>query len=388
MDIIGLKKAVPFAFQSNQCMVLVGPHGEGKSQGVRQAVEGQDLGKVWDCRIGQMADVGDLVGIPDIVNSENYCQFKIPKRFYDVIEYCNANPDKYGVIFFDEVNRTTDKGILQGLFEIILDGTMNGTVFPSNMRCIAAMNPATDDYTVFDFDDKAFNDRFLFVRFEVSNKVWLKYAKEQNVCPSIVSFLRENEQFISKAPKEFELPAEFSKRTWFAVDRLKKVTGGLTDTFQEMLMGMVGTEAAASYVNHCKTFVETINASDILNKYKSIKEIVLQYANPENDRTDVINKATEDLLDFIGKMEKGFNKTQEKNFSEFVCDLPGEVGSAFVTKCWHEKAFIHTTSDKETGMASGNFPASVALIEKFSGWRKDLQLDEKKEETTEVNEDA
>ena len=80
MDIKGLKESLPICFNANVTMLIVGAHGLGKSQGVRQAIEGEGIGKVWDFRLGQMADTGDIIGLLDVNKDSEYCTFKMPER--------------------------------------------------------------------------------------------------------------------------------------------------------------------------------------------------------------------------------------------------------------------------------------------------------------------
>ncbi len=378
MNIKGLKRAIPVCFESNVTLLIHGNHGVGKSQGVRQAVEGENIGKVWDFRLGQMADCGDIIGLLDLEKSQDFCEFKLPKRLHDIIQYCENNPDKYGVLFFDEMNRTT-KDILQAVFEIVLDNSVNGVVFPSNMRCIAAVNPATDDYSVLDFDDKAFADRFCHVKFEPSVKDWLTYAKSQEVSPSIIGFLQDDSSFLEEELQDFELPVKPSRRSYFTVDRLMQncEQGALLD---ELIMGMIGIEATYAFKDYVKKHGESVKGIEVLNDYKTHKKLVKSLStNDENNREDLINKICREIKTELEKVEQ-INSTWENNLVAFLCDIPKDLAYAYTQEYMELNSFLNTEGDNEQGLTGQKTDASKKLIKHFTNWQKTETKKEKDSE--------
>lgn len=380
MDVKGLKKALPVCFKSNVTMLIVGAHGLGKSQGVRQAIEGEGIGKVYDFRLGQMADTGDIIGLLDVKKDTDYCTFKIPERIWQVKTYCEQNPDKFGVMFFDEMNRTT-KDILQAIFQIVLDHELNGMRFPKNMKAVCAINPATDDYSVLDFDDKAFADRFCHVEFEPSVQDWLEYARQEGVDPSITGFIGEHGNMLKTDSKEFELPVEPSPRSWFAVDRIKKNCNHPA-TFQELLMGIVGKEAASMYLNYMNTFGEAIKGIEILEDYGKHKKTVKKYSSIKNDRTDILKDVCNQIKDELSKIEK-MPKKWESNFVDFFTDIPRDLSLGVLNDLFEIPSFLCTESDEEHGLSGEKFAASKKLIKHFKGWTKEIKEEkEAKQEFT------
>lgn len=377
MDVKGLKKALPICFEANVTMLITGGHGLGKSQGVRQAIEGQNLGKVWDFRLGQMADTGDIVGLLDIENSEEYCKFKIPKRIFDVEQYCLENPDKYGVLFFDEMNRTT-KDILQAIFQIVLDHELNGRKFPTNMKAVAAINPATDDYAVLDFDDKAFADRFCHVKFEPTVKDWLEYARNCELDPSITGFIGECNEALEEKLQDFDLPAKPSRRTWFTVDRIKSICKD-PGIFQELLMGLLGTDTAAQYIGYLGRYEDAIKGIEVLKDFKKYQERLERFSSIEGDRTDLLRNVCDQIKDEFKKVDT-VPKKWEDNFAAFVCTIPRDLGMGFINDMFEVPSFCNTASDSEEGFAGENFAASKRIIDHYRGWQKEIKA--KKEETT------
>lgn len=384
MDIKKLKEALPVCFGANVTMLLVGPHGIGKSQGVRQAVEGQGIGKVFDFRLGQMADTGDIIGLLDVQSDKEFCEFKIPQRIHEVIQYCENNPKKYGVLFFDEMNRTT-KDILQAIFQIVLDHELNGLKFPKNMKAVCAINPATDDYNVLDFDDKAFADRFCHVKFEPSVTDWLEYARSSDVDPSITGFIGEHNNMLKVDHKNFDLPVEPSPRSWFMVDRIKKLSNN-HGIFQELLMGIVGNEAAAMYLDYCNTFEDAIKGIEILDDYKKHRKKIQKFSSSEHDRTDMLKNICDQIKDEMTKVEKLSTKW-ENNLADFLCDIPKDLGSGVVNNLFEVGSFLCTEGDEDEGMSGEKTKASKKLIKHFEGWSKEENQEESEKKQQDFTED-
>lgn len=376
MNIEGLKKAVPVCFESKVTLLIHGQHGIGKSQGVRQAVEDSGIGKVEDFRLGQMADVGDIIGLLDLAKSDNFCEFKIPKRIHDVIEYCINNPDKYGVLFFDEMNRTT-KDILQGVFEIVLDNSVNGVIFPDNMRCICAINPATDDYSVLDFDDKAFADRFCHVKFEPSSKDWLKYARSKDLSNAITGFIAEDSSFLEEELQDFELPSKPSRRSWFTVSRLMENCQD-KPTLDELIIGMVGVETAYAFFDYQKKHGESVKGIEILENYKQHKKLVESLSSDDgNNRDDLINKICREIKEELAKKEQ-LSTTWEENLVAFLCAIPKDLGYGYTQEYIEIPSFLNTEGDTEQGLCGEKTKSSKKLIKHFSNWKNEEVVTEEK----------
>jgi hypothetical protein len=351
MNVQDLVKALPVCFETNITMLITGAHGTGKSQGVRQAVEGQGIGKTWDFRLGQMADTGDIIGLLDIEDNAPFCKFKIPERIHQVVKYCEENPDKYGVLFFDEMNRTT-KDILQAIFQIVLDHELNGLKFPDNMKAVCAINPATDDYAVLDFDDKAFADRFCHVKFEPSVKDWLTYARKEGVSADITSFIGEHNEALEEETQGFDLPAKPSRRTWCTVDRLINNCHDKA-IFQELLIGMVGIETASMFIDYRNKQNESIKALDVLNSYSKVKEKVKRFSSNEVNRGDILRNVCDLIKVELEKIET-MPKKWEKNLSAFFCDIPRDLGMGVLNEFFNIASFISTETTEKVSEEDTN----------------------------------
>lgn len=130
-------------------VLLVGPHGTGKTESVLQIAE--ELGlkiKIFNC--ATLDPYTDLIGVP--VPEENEDGSKELRMVRPgVLEDAD-------IIFFDEINRAP-LATRNAVFEIIQFRSLNGEKLPNLQCCWAAMNPSGEDYDVEEIDP-ALIDRF------------------------------------------------------------------------------------------------------------------------------------------------------------------------------------------------------------------------------------
>lgn len=130
-------------------MLLVGPHGTGKTESVMQIAE--ELGmkiKIFNC--ATLDPYTDLIGVP-VPGQDDQGRDELKMVRPGTLQDAE-------VIFFDEINRAPI-ATRNAVFEIIQFRSLNGEELPNLRCCWAAMNPAGDDYDVEEIDP-ALIDRF------------------------------------------------------------------------------------------------------------------------------------------------------------------------------------------------------------------------------------
>jgi hypothetical protein len=132
----------------NMNVMLIGLHGTGKTETVRQIAA--DMGyKVKSYSCSTLDPFTDLVGVP-IPKEENGRTVLKMIRPIDI--------DEAEIVFFDELNRARPE-VQDAVLEIINNKTINGEPLPKLKCCWAAINPPNGDYNV-DELDPALMDRF------------------------------------------------------------------------------------------------------------------------------------------------------------------------------------------------------------------------------------
>jgi MoxR-like ATPase len=201
MNITQLKESLPFIIQAGLVPNIIGKHGIGKSSVVAQYAKDNGY-SFHPFFLGQMSDTGDLLGLPEFERdstgkalSTNFIHpAKLPKK-------------PRSILFFDELNRAS-KDLLQAIFQLALEGTIHDYSLPEDSAIIMAMNPATDDYSVLDFADKAFADRFVHINLDPSHEEFHSYMNSRYSKSTVSSFLQQQ----TKLLEDEDLNAVYSRK--------------------------------------------------------------------------------------------------------------------------------------------------------------------------------
>lgn len=300
MYISRAKACLPYILKTGVATVFIGQHGIGKSQVVKQYCKDNDLQFI-DLRLGTMSDAGDLLGLADFELDEHgnkkSTQFFKP-RFLPT--------EGRGILFLDELNRAPND-LIQPIFQLVLDGEIsaNGYKLPEGWKVVSAMNPPTDDYTVTNFKDLAFNDRFCFIKVEPDFKGFMDYARSNEFDQSILSFLSEDESHLNEKVQDFDINefAKKSSRSWEFVNKLVK-TSPPKDILLDLMVGIVGTESAYAYRSFLEKEDKPIKAEDI---FKDIEKVL---ERKDLDRSDKLTVTFESLYRHLTD-----NETSDKEFN-------------------------------------------------------------------------
>ena len=115
---------------SSHNIMLVGRHGIGKSEILTEFFKSKGMSVV-ALFLGQMADPGDLIGIPNKNEQTGKTEFMPPYWF--------PLDGKPIVLFLDELNRARPE-ILQTIMDLALNRTLAGRRLPEGSRIISAAN--------------------------------------------------------------------------------------------------------------------------------------------------------------------------------------------------------------------------------------------------------
>lgn len=327
MFINTFKESIPYLFKANIAALVVGHHGVGKSQAVKQFAE-EGGHRFVDLRLGTQ-DVGDLLGLPDFgvdkTGNKVTTTFMTPKWLKELIEWADKNPSKYGIIFLDEFNRAR-RDVLQAVFQLVLDRKMHTISLPSNVYVIAAQNPNTEDYIVTDVSDKALMDRFCHIKLTPSVQEWLEHAKRVNFSVEVTNFIKEQPELLQSKLEEFTLEeVKPSRRSWDAVSRLISAETPLP-ILQELCYGLVGHEATVAFMSSLKNKDKPITATNIIKEFSSFEDRIKKYSDNETGgRLDLIKYTCDDLIDTLKSRKKKLTKDEEKNILGFVKIIPRDL---------------------------------------------------------------
>ena len=266
-------------------VMIRGRHGVGKSEVAYMIGRERSL-PVVEIRASQLADVGDLVGLPIISETSDFTKFCPAERLWLA---CN----KPVLLFLDEVDRGTDD-ITQAFMELTDSRKIAGQHLHPETLIIAATNggdrEGSDQYSVRDFDP-AVMDRWVCYDVEPTVQDWMNWALDGNIHKMILEFIQKNtsasgECVFLENKGDFQPNKIYpSRRSWKRLnDCLHNAELLSKDTFDismihNLAVGFVGVEAAVGLMS-------------FLENYKfemSIDELMLGKKTPDFDKWDVVD---------------------------------------------------------------------------------------------------
>lgn len=320
MTISELKQALPFLFKADISTMIVGHHGVGKSQAVKQYALEHELEFI-DLRLGTQ-DVGDLLGLAEFEKDPITGQ-SIATKFMRP-DWFPTDPNSKGIIFMDEINRGR-RDVLQAVFQLCLDKRLHRYELPKGWHVVAAMNPNTEDYVVTDLSDKAFLDRFCHIKLVPSRQEFFDYAKGRKFEKSLLTFLQNHPALLQTDLAAFSLEVTPSNRSFEAVDRLLKV-GPPATLMHDLIGGLIGIAATSAFIRSMSETEAPVTGMEILKNYAEVAEKIKKYSDPQTGgRHDLIKNTCENLLEVIQELKQVPTIEQSANVVQFIKDIPRDL---------------------------------------------------------------
>ncbi len=225
-------------------LLLVGPHGIGKSQFVETWAEARGL----PCVVLDLSllEPQDLQGLP--YRDEHVTRYAAPA------ELPQEGPC---VLVFEELNRC-DRAVRQPTLQLLTARKLNSYRLPADTTLVACINPDDDTYEV-DALDPALLDRFVRLEVEASLTHWTRWAKQQGLPGALLAFL-------GRHPKVF---TEASPRSWEQASRL--LVAGLraerpARDLVTLLGAKLGERVARALVSELAETPDTLTPTQILQR--------------------------------------------------------------------------------------------------------------------------
>ncbi|MDO4517818.1 MAG: ATP-binding protein [Bacillota bacterium] len=246
------------AIESDVAVFIHGPSSEGKSARVKQIDP--------TCEILYLRNATpDSLNGRSVYNQATGEMIDIPPVWYRKLkEKCEAEPDTFHVIFFDEINNALPS--IQGMaFNIVLDREVNGIWrLPSNARVVAAGNDMEDSLAANQIAAPFFN-RFAHVYINTTTEKWLKWAREHNIHPAIYAYIACTKGRTLRSPYDGVKP-NADPRKWEMASKMLYATGK-----PEMLRSLIGEEITDEFVKFCNQSLMSIE--DVLSGNYSQRDI-------------------------------------------------------------------------------------------------------------------
>lgn len=376
MNIAQLTQALPYIWKAGLVPNLIGLHGTGKSQVVKQIAKKAGLG-FYPLFAGQVSDAGEVVGLPEFDRDKDGKAIDtryVHPRLLPKVEK--------SVLFIDELGHA-NKDIRNLLFQLVLEGQMLDYNLPANSHLIAAMNPGTEDYDGNDiFSNKAFADRFVHIIFSPTEEEYISFMKEKyGKATDYIQFLDNQRQFIEqKDLASFDL--SFVKPSRRSGDRFQALIN--TEMPEELLfeagMGIIGVPATLAYRSFLASQIKIPTGEEILNGGVKVMDKFMG----ENPRLDVIATVSQNIEETM-KTITDLTREQVTNLKNFMELIPVENSYGFLLSL-QKSNLVHFAGEDFRELISENADFVNKIVgpaKKARAEYKKLKGESKKEETKE-----
>lgn len=223
---------------ASQNILLIGRHGIGKSEILTRFFQHKGM-KVVVLFLGQMADPGDLIGLPQ----------KADGRTGFLPPYWWPADGEPIVLFLDELNRARPE-LLQTVMDLVLNRTLAGRRLPEGSRVIAAVNDG-NEYQLTHLDP-ALVSRFNAYNFCPTVQEWLQWAEAERVDPRVVRFITLEGHWLDGIEGQTGIDTGLEKtpdrRAWKRLSDAILPYPELDEADIDLLSGIVGPQAASRFM--------------------------------------------------------------------------------------------------------------------------------------------
>lgn len=270
MDTNGAKECVKYVMSLGETPILVGHAGVGKTEIVKQI--GAETGRrVIVLMLSQM-EPGDLLGFPAKDDSTGKTKYYAPDWWPE---------DGQTIVFLDEINRAHIT-VRNAVMQLLLDRRIHNNILPKGTWVCAAMNPDTSDYEVEPVIDKAFIDRFVWIKVKPNYEAWrnfmLQHKRIDAKFEQAVSAVLRHDMTIFVG-EDFQLPD--INCTPRALERLYKVLSDLpaelNEYIEELSMGICGKVGVKIVKEFLEAKANTLTFEHLVNgDEESVKKATSQ----------------------------------------------------------------------------------------------------------------
>lgn len=327
MRISEAKKCIKAIYLKTDAVIaLISERGVGKTSAFQQAAE--ELGIGYIGLYAAALEGPDFMGLPEKNGKHQITQY-LPPQFLPTEQAVMAGqcPEK-GILVLEEINRVPSDTI-SVLYPLLLEKKLNGHQMAKGWAIGVTMNPDKLNYMVNALDD-AMLDRFIAIEITPNIEDYLEYSQLNAPNEAVLSFLKKMPEMLLVVKSNGE-SSVFSKsptpRGWTQVQLILNQSELEKSLLKELVSGIVGPQASASFFNYMSQQMPQIPDADmILNHYIEVRMDVITLI--EKRQMEWIHYL---IKECIRKIEYEFEaanqqqlETYSENLEDFVKDLPDE----------------------------------------------------------------
>ena len=289
-------------------VMLWGPPGVGKSQGVRQIanVIAEQTGKrvdITDVRLLLFNPV-DLRGIPTANADKTLAVWLRPKIFQ-----MDENPDVINILFLDEIS-AAPQSVQAAAYQITLDRTVGEHRLPDNCIVLAAGNRVTDRSVAYTMP-KALANRLCHLEIASDTKSWHEWAVGAGINDAVLGFLDYNPSLLMGFDTAGDGLAFPTPRSWEMVSNILNHVSDNVAGVIALISGCVGDAAAYEFLTWCEVY----------RKIPSVEAIFAGTASGVPSRPETLFALAARIASYA---QKHHSKAEIKHALEYLSRIPVE----------------------------------------------------------------
>ena len=289
-------------------IMLWGPPGVGKSQGVRQIADrisastGKDV-RVTDVRLLLFNPV-DLRGIPT-ANAEKTLAVWLRPKIFDM----DASDSVINILFLDEIT-AAPQSVQAAAYQITLDRTVGEHRLPENCIVIAAGNRITDRSVAFNMP-KALANRLCHIEIKGEANSWHDWAVASGVHPLVMSYLDYSSSTLTLFDPTEDNLAFPTLRSWEMVSNILRTVSEDVTAVYPLIAGCIGVNTAGSFRTWC----------EIYSKIPPMELIFRERCFEVPGRPELMYATVAAMVDYA---RRGATEAELKNSVDYALKLPVE----------------------------------------------------------------
>ena len=243
-------------------VMLWGPPGVGKSQGVRQLSRdiGIQTGKkviVTDVRLLLFNPI-DLRGIPTS-NTDKTLAIWLKPKIFDMDE----SSDIINILFLDEIS-AAPPSVQSAAYQITLDRVIGEHRLPDNCIVIAAGNRVTDKSVAYAMP-KALANRLCHIEITDDFSSWKEWAIAKGINEKVLGFLSFRPSFLMMFDTAKDELAFATPRSWEMVSNVLNYASNDIEKCQALISGCIGVGAAVEFRIWCNVYDKLPDIEEIFD---------------------------------------------------------------------------------------------------------------------------
>lgn len=312
MKLNTFKSTLPILLKHDIVPFVWGMQGIGKTESVKQVAESLDIGFVHLHLATQ--EVGDVVGLLK-ENFDGKVEHMKPTWFPESGE---------GIVFLDELNRA-HPDVLQAMFSFITSKTIHTHKLPNGWKIVAAGNYQSDDFQVTDTSDSAWMSRFCHIELKPTPEEFVVYAESKGAL-TVAEFIQNHPEMLEVSKRaKIDINITPDRRSW--LNMLAKLEDETidTETRVELYSGIVGTTAAASFMNAKKEYEKKISIKQIVADYSKVRPRIMKAQEGTETRFDLLNAPINELEAILETNASYLDQSKYDNLVCFLEEIPLEL---------------------------------------------------------------